>query len=237
VRAALQGITAVFSMQNVGPREVDQGLTLVNEAVIAGVRQFVHTSVTGTAEHMRFPDWGTGRWSESYWIAKWTIEEAVRGARFATYTVLRPAFLMDNFIGPKVDHMFPRLCRGEIAGALRADTVLQLISAEDVGRFAAAAISTPAPFDRQTIDLAAEAPTVAQIAGELSRQLGRTVRVIEQTPGQAMLGGLSAGWVRSQEWTNQVGYRASIDALARFPIGLISFAQWIRAHREDFNVA
>jgi len=237
LRAAMTGINGVFSMQNAVAEEVAQGLALVEEARRAGVQQFVHTSVSGTTGFEQFPDWGTGRWTESYWTAKWTIEEAVRKAGFPRWTVLRPVFMMDNFIQPKVQHMFPGLQRGEIASALKADTKLQLISADDVGHFAVAAFAVLARFTGHNIDLAAESLTVAQIAAILSEQLAHPIRVIELSPDEAVANGLFPGWVLSQEWTNVHGYRASIEALATWNISLTSFADWIKARRSQFHFA
>lgn len=237
VRAALQGVRGVFSVQLVGPHERAQGFGLVDEARRAGVPQFVHSSVTGTAQHRSFPRWGSGYWSEDYWAAKWDIEEKVRGAGFAHVTVLRPAFMMENFIPPKVNGLFPDLVRGEIATAMRRNSVLQLISAGDIGACAAASFFSPSRYHGQSIDLAAEAPTVAQIAATLSQVLGRDIRAIELTPQQALARGLHAGWVRTQEWINEVGYRAPIEALQRYPVAPTSLAAWAEAHRHDFRIA
>jgi len=232
ISRAVRGVCGVFSVQLPGPDETRQGYALIEQARSAGVQQFVHTSVTGTQHHTQFPDWGTGRWTESYWADKWAMEEAVRGAGFVHWTVLRPAFLMENFVPPKVTWMFPQLAQDELATAMRPDTVLQLVSAGDVGAFAAAALADPAPFDHRDIDLAAEAPTIAGIAASLARVLGRDIRAVQLTPEEALARGLHAGWVRSQEWTNEVGYRADIDALSRYPVALTSFDAWIKAHRD-----
>ncbi|HZR38408.1 MAG TPA: NmrA family NAD(P)-binding protein [Nevskia sp.] len=236
VRAALRGVRGVFSVQLVGPQERAQGFGLVDEARRAGVPQFVHSSVTGTAQHRGFPRWGSGYWSEDYWTAKWDIEEKVRGAGFAHATVLRPAFMMDNFIPPKVNGMFPDLARGEIATAMRPDTTLQLIGAADIGAFAAAAFAQPQAFAGHSIDLAAEAPTVAQIAATLAQVLGREIRAVELTPQQALARGLHPGWVRTQEWINEAGYRAPIEALRRYPLPLTPLLAWARAHLHDFRI-
>jgi len=235
VRAAMMGATGVFSMQNPGPLETAHGLLLVREALRAGVQHFVHTSVTGTTGHRRFPDWGTGRWTESYWLAKWEIEEAVRAAGFPHHTVLRPAFMMENFIPPKVDFLFPALRHGEIATAIHIRSVLQLVSAEDVGAFATAAFTRPQDFNGCSIDLACENPTVSQIADTLSRGLQRKIRAVALTPDEALARGQFAGWVRTQEWINEVGYQASIEALGGYGIRLTTFADWVAAHRDAFR--
>lgn len=235
LRAALAGATSVFSMQLSSASEREQGFLLINEARRAQVRQFVHTSVCGTTEFSSFPDWGKGRWSEEYWTAKWYVEEAVRHAGFAQYTILRPVFMMENFIPPKVGHMFPSLRRGEIASAFEADTKLQLVTADDVGRFAVAAISDPRRFNGENIDLAAESPTLREIVGTLSEALSRDIRLTVLSPEQAVASGLFHGWVRSQEWTNVHGYRASLEALTKYGIPLTRLETWARERRDQFQ--
>lgn len=235
VRAAMQGVGGVFSVQLPGPRERAHGFLLIEEAKRAGVAQFVHTSVTESQNHRSFPGWGTGRWTEDYWTAKWDIEERLRNAGFAHHMVLRPAFMMENFIPPKVNSMFPDLRRGEIATAIRPDTVLQLVSAEDVGAFAAAAFEHPEAFDRKSIDLASEAPRLSEIAAQLSQGLRRPIAVLELSPETLLARGQHPGWVSMQEWVNVVGYRAPIAELARYPLRLTGFADWIAGHRSEFQ--
>ncbi len=235
LQRALQGAAAVFSMQMPGPRERAHGFLLVDQARRAGVGQFVQTSVTGTAQHTQFPRWGSGHWDESYWTSKWDIEEYARRAGFPFCTVLRPAFMMENFIPPKAGFMFPDLRRGEIASALRAQSPIQLIAADDIGGYAAATIAAPERFNRADIDLAAEAPDMAGIAATLAHVLSRPVRLLELTPAQAIARGQHAGWVLSQEWINEVGYRADIAALARWNLPLTGFADWVRAHATQFE--
>ena len=83
--------------------------------------------------------------------------------------------MMENFIPSKVRFMFPELAKGVIGTAMRLDTVLQLVSAEDVGAFATAAFHNPADYSGLNIDLAAEASTIADITATLSRVLGREI--------------------------------------------------------------
>jgi uncharacterized protein YbjT (DUF2867 family) len=96
-------------------------------------------SVARCGEHTGFPQWDSGYWSRRYWSDKWDIEEAVRHAGFAHWTVLKPVFVMDNFASPKVKYMFPHLLEGRLLTALRPATRIQLVAADDVGAFACAA--------------------------------------------------------------------------------------------------
>jgi uncharacterized protein YbjT (DUF2867 family) len=232
LRAALSGAQGVFSVQLPDSSGTDaerrHGYALIEAARHAGVRHFVHTSVCEAGKHETFPRWGSQYWWEKYWTDKWDIEQAVRHAGFERWTVLKPAFMMDNFAEPKAAFMFPHLRKGRIVTALAPDTRLQLIAADDIGAFAQEAFERPELFGGCTIDLAAEALTMEEVATTLSRVLGVRIDASHVTPEEAVAAGLFEGWVRSQEWTNAVGYRADIASLSRFGIPLTSFAQWVR---------
>ncbi|HSW17216.1 MAG TPA: NmrA/HSCARG family protein, partial [Ramlibacter sp.] len=70
----------------------------------------------------------------------------------------------------------------------------------------------------------------------LTEAVGRKVVAIALTPEQALARGLHPGWVRSQEWTNEVGYQADIPALARWDVPLTSFASWARRHHSSIDI-
>jgi len=240
VAAAMQGAYGVFSVQRPDSNGTDSerrhGFTLVNEARKAGAQHFVHTSVCEAGRHSGFPRWESGYWWQKYWTDKWDIEEAVRNAGFSHWTVLRPAFMMDNFAEPKAKFMFPHLRKGKIITALLPQTRMQLIAADHVGAYAHAAIAAPAIFDRKNIELAVEALTMHEVAATLSRVLHRSVTAASVSPNEAVAAGLFAGWVRSQEWTNEVGYRADIDALEAYGVPLTTFAEWAQRHADQIII-
>jgi len=78
------------------------------------------------------------------------------------------------------------------------------------------------------------------VADALSQALGKPVSAQSVSPGQAVEAGLFAGWVRSQEWTNEVGYRADIPALTQAlgdrGIVLTPFATWIERHAAEIQI-
>src|SRR5581483_6812327 len=143
-------------------------------------------------------------------------------------TILRPAFLMENFAQPKAKFMFPDLASGEIATALHNTTRMQLIASDDVGSFARAAFHDPERYHGRNIELAAEALTMPEVARVLSEVTHRRVIAQGLTPEQALSRGLHAGWVRSQEWSNEIGYDARIADLQQYGIPLTPFSQWAR---------
>jgi uncharacterized protein YbjT (DUF2867 family) len=110
---------------------------------------------------------------------------------------------------------------------------MQLIAADDVGAFTCAAFERPEQFSGQNINLAAEALTMDDVAAELSRAIGVAVTAHSVSPEAAVTAGLHPGWVRSQEWTNDLAYRADIPALARYGVPLTSFSAWVHRQRDS----
>lgn len=237
---AIQGAYGVFSVQrpdtNGSDAERRHGYALVEAARKTGIEHFVHTSVCEAGRHTSFPRWESGYWLQKYWTDKWDVEEAVRNAGFAHWTVLKPAFMMDNFALPKAQYMFPHLRHGKIITALLPQTSIQLIAADDVGAFARAAIADPRRFDRKNIELAAQALSMEQAAATLSKVLRKQVRAQSVSPDEALAAGLFQGWVRMQEWVNEVGYRADIEALAAYAIPLTPFVEWTEQHAGEIVV-
>lgn len=241
VAAAVRGANGVFSMQ-LPPRpdapdsEQRAARILVDSAVAAGVRAFVHTSVARADEHEQFIGWHEGRWWPLYWTSKAAANEAVRSSALTSWTILKPAFMMDNFVVPKANSMFPGLAAGEIVTAMRPETRLDLIAASDIGRVAAAALCAPERFDRQEIDLAAESSTMSEVAAAIAGVTNSPVSARHLEPHQAVAAGARQGVVESQVWASVEGYKVDLDRAARRGFDLRSFADWALEHESRFVV-
>lgn len=241
---AAKGTYGVFSVQvpdaSNSDAERKHGTALIAAAKEAGVTHFVHTSVCEAGKHTGFPRWESGYWWQKYWTDKWDLEQAVQAAGFQYWTILKPAFMMDNFVQPKARHMFPHLQQGKIITALLPSTRMQLIAADDVGVLTRAALADPQRFHQKSLDLAVEALSMDEVAATLARVLGKSVSTQSVSADEAVAAGLFHGWVRSQEWTNEAGYRADIPALANelseSGIELTRFAAWIERHAKEIQI-
>jgi uncharacterized protein YbjT (DUF2867 family) len=238
--SALRDAYGVFSVQTPDMDGSDSvrrhGFGWVEAARRAGVQHFVHSSVCQVDQHTRFPRWGTGYWDEKYWTDRWEVEQAVRNAGFPRWTMLRPSFLMDNFTHAKAQHMFPDLRRGVIVTPVRPDAAVQLISGDDIGAFARAAFAEPSRFDRQAIEMASETLTMGEIAAVLSRTLHKAVTVDSVSPEEAVAAGQHPGWVRAQEWINDVRYSIDLADAASYGLPLTSFGDWVARHADEIVI-
>ncbi|TWF75344.1 uncharacterized protein YbjT (DUF2867 family) [Pseudonocardia hierapolitana] len=237
IRAA-EGARAVFSVQAPAltaegfdfAGEVAQAVNLVDGAKAAGVPQFVQTSTSGAGRHAETPGWAEGRWAGVVpsLDAKSAIQERVRAAGFSHWTILKPAFFMENFL-PSMAFLFPRGIEGGIVSVLHPGTRLSLVAVDDIGRAAAAAIAAPERFDGVELELASDYLSMTEIAEVLSRALGTRLSAPDMTEEQAVAAGMPAMGA-SHEWLNVAGQPARPQYARDLGIPLTSFEEWAQEH-------
>lgn len=238
---AMEGINAVFSVQpapgDKADQERQQAHALVGAACKAGVRQVVHSSVSNSGDFRHMTGWTDGRWDRNYWESKAAAEETIRAAGLAMHTILRPAFMMDNFALPKASWMFPDLAAGEIVTAIAPDVPMVLVAAEDIGQATAAAIEDPGRFAGQTIELAGELLTLPQIAATISQIKDAAVTARTLDADSLIARGQHSGWVQMQQWMNVVNYPARPEMAVRWGLVPTRFADWAKRHAALIQVA
>lgn len=232
IRAA-EGARAVFSVQmppftGTGfdfAGEVTQGVNLIEGAELAGVQQFVHTSVTGAGQHTEIPGWSDRAWAvEPSLTAKTAIQDRLREAGFRHWTLLKPGTFMENFL-PSLQYMFPRGIEGGLVSVLAPDTRLSLVAVDDIGRAAAAAVLAPERFDRLELELASDYLSMTEIAETLSRHLGIHLSAPDMTEAQAVAAGMPPMGA-SLEWLNVAGQPGRPHFATDLGIPVTNFAEW-----------
>ncbi|WP_019435922.1 NmrA/HSCARG family protein [Streptomyces sp. AA0539] len=228
LRRAADGARAVFSVQmpDFAARgfdgELAQGRNLVEAARAAGVPQFVHTSVSRNEA----PQWSGWAAMTPYFAAKSGIEDAVRAADFPSWTLIRPAFFMENF-EPAMEFLFPRGVAGGLVSVIKPTTRLSLVAATDVGTTAALAVADPVRFHRVELDLAGDYLPMTEIAAILSRVLDAELTAPDMTEEQATAAGMP-GMGASHELMNVAGQPARPAFAEALGIPVTGFAQWAR---------
>lgn len=228
---AATGVRAVFSVQAPDMANLNsdservQGKNLVEAAKAARVAQFVHSSVSGAGEyHRNAAGWKEGRWNEHYWESKAYTEELVRDADFKYWTVIKPAFFMENFIRPSF--LFANWVDDRFFTVLAADTRLPLVAVQDIGTAVAAVISNPEKFNKIYLELAGDYLTMTEVAEVLSDALGTKIEPPSLSPTEAREQGLMAELVNSQEWMNEVGSPARPEHAHDMGLTTIDFKTW-----------
>src|SRR5512135_2223463 len=167
---ALEGVTGVYAVQNTWEagveREEAQGKRFAELARKKGVTHYVYASVGSAHRNTGIPHFDN----------KWRIEQTVRGLKFPSYTILRPAFFMDNFASPS---FLPGLLEGKLQIGLKRATKLQMIAADDIGRFGLLAFEQHEKMNGVELDIAGDEHTMPETAEILGRAMGRTVRFVE----------------------------------------------------------
>ncbi|GJD03579.1 nmrA family protein [Colletotrichum higginsianum] len=150
------------------------------------------------------------------------IEDMVRSSSVPAWTILRPAFFMQNFTRPTCEMMFPGLAdHQELRAAYTPDTRLDLVDVVDIGVFAGEAFRRPEDFRGKALALAGESLTLAEIATRLSTISGKPVKPrylteadVEELRRQQWLP------VESFEWQREFGYQVDIDGLRQLGVPL-----------------
>ncbi|MGW1816652.1 NmrA/HSCARG family protein [Streptomyces sp. NPDC002125] len=227
---AVEGVRAVFSVQTppmTGTSvdfagELAQATHLVDAAKAAGVQQFIQSSTSGVGAHTRAAGWAEGRWAAlaDYFHTKEAILEKVRRAGFARWTVIKPAFFMENLpqLAPKGPH-------GGLLTVLKPDTELALVAVRDIGTAAAHTVLDPARFHQVELELAGDLRTMKEIARTLSAAWGVPVTAPSMTVEEALGAGMPA-WGAGHEWNNAVLQPARPAFARELGLPLTTFAEW-----------
>ncbi|RAH50513.1 NAD dependent epimerase/dehydratase [Aspergillus brunneoviolaceus CBS 621.78] len=190
LKAAMEGATAVFL--NVSPMlsdlrgEVVHAKNILNAAIASGTV----TSIVYSSVAMTGQHESFPNWGPEY-PPRWYWENK---ADIEAMLVQQKAFRT----------------------AYRPETAMTVLAAEDVGRFAAAALTDPRAYHTHEIDLGGEEIQLEFYSEEEAKALA------ERDPR-----------LYAQLWTNEVGYQVDFTALEKYPIRLTRFADYLDKHRDE----
>jgi uncharacterized protein YbjT (DUF2867 family) len=225
LKNAMSGVWGVFAVQNSHEagveKEETQGKTIAQLAREEGVSHFVYNSVAGT----------NGKTGLAHFDNKWRIEQTVRSVGFPSYTILKPVTFMDNLISEQFIKMqFPKLPQGRLETSMTPETKLQLIAAEDIGKFGFLAFERYEQMNGKTIDIAGDERTMPEMARILSHFTDMKIDYV-QVSKQYIAEVASEVWAEFEDWNNRVGYPADINALKKdYNIELTTLPEWLEQH-------
>ena len=197
--------------------EEDQGKRFAKVARDAGIRHLVYQSVASAHRDTGIPHFDN----------KWRVEQTIRELQFPSWTVIRPVFFMENLLSPWFK---PYIDQGTLAIGMKAETRLQMIAVQDIGKYGLRAFERHADLNGRAIDIAGDELTGPEAAAILSQVTGRTI-AFQSVPIEEVRKG-SEEFAIMLEWFDAVGYDANIEATSKeFGVRPTRFREWAAAQR------
>lgn len=232
IRRAMAGALGVFSVQTSSPGgeisdadEVRYGISIADLAVQAGVRHLVYTSVCSISGAEVEPT-GMGHFD-----SKREIEAHVRALPL-TWTIVRPVTFMEMLTMPGFG-----LGEGRFTFFMRPDQAMQFLAVEDVGKFVVPILADPGRFGGQTIELASDTVTGAQIGEAFSRTAGRPIGY-SRFPDDLLAANPFLGGLTALLDAGPLAGNADLDALRAINPEMQPFETWLGGSgREAFGRA
>jgi len=214
---ALDGVHGVYAVQTPYESgveaEVRQGINLIDAAKRSRITHFVYSSVGAADRRTGIP----------HFESKFRIEEHLRGTGMR-YTILRPVFFMENWLG-----MRTAIEGGALTLPLDPATRLQMVAVDDIGGMVAAAFEHPGKWQDRAFEIAGDELSMTELVQALSRAVGRDVEYRQAPWGdfEAQSGPDVATMYR---WFQDVGYSADISAVRQEYPRLTSFDRWLNVN-------
>ena len=214
LQQAMKGVYGVFSLQNYWEKgigyegEIRQAQNLAQAAKGENVRHFVQSSIAG-CDHAQ---------GVEHFESKWEIEKIV-DSLLLPRTFIRTVFYMENFL--------EKMAIPGLAGALKPNLHLHMISVEDIGWFVAESFANPAIYVGQTVNIAGDSLTVTEI-----KQVYKNV--FHKSPPSFkfpffILKVLNSEAARQFQWNNEVGWHFDIQKVKEVYPELLSFEKFLKA--------
>ncbi|KAK0738036.1 hypothetical protein B0T18DRAFT_394397 [Schizothecium vesticola] len=203
--------------------EETQAIPLIEAAVAHGVQHIVLSSVDRGGDEKSW----TNPTKIKHFYEKHNIELHLRELARAqpgkfTWTILRPVAFLDNWAPGMMGKMFSAM----IAASMKPTTKLQLVSARDIGMFAAAALTDPERWAGRAVGLAGDELTLGEAQEKFERVTGQTLPQTWTFLGSLLLW-MVADVGNMFAFFEEEGYGADIEARRR-ELPTQDFETWLR---------
>jgi uncharacterized protein YbjT (DUF2867 family) len=173
--SALKGVEKLYLVSGSAPNWVEQTKGIIDQAKYAGVKHIVRLSVFGLANRTKgFGATEIGR-------RHLEIEKYIQENGFA-YTFLRPMCFNQNIAW---HHAFEIQNQFQISSQFGPTAKVNFIDARDIAAVAAIAL-TSSGHENKIYELAGpQSLSMTEVAQILSKQLGKEIKFVDMTEGQA----------------------------------------------------
>ncbi|KAJ7022749.1 NAD(P)-binding protein [Mycena alexandri] len=237
ITAAMEGVNGVFLNTYPSFTDPTYEITTAQKFVdIARAAGTVTSFVVSTVFKVDYSsDWSSIQadypFVSMYFSSKAGVENAVRTSGF-TYTILRPGWLMHNYIGPQTQFNWPGYAdTGVLTSSYLPDFRLGHLDPADVGQFASAALLDPARFARKEIQLVKDWVTVAELAAHLSEAIGAEVKVKHRTEEESATMRKQLPTVEVQLWEPKAKNIDNSAELASYGFKLTTLKEFLQKEK------
>ncbi|KAI1145764.1 hypothetical protein F4825DRAFT_442909 [Nemania diffusa] len=236
LRDAIAGCDGLFL--NLFPSFTDQdadarqGKNILTIAKAAGVKHVIHSSGVTDMIETRFDPTSL---PAKFLNNKKIVEDAVRATGFETYTILRPAAFMANWLAPKVAMYRGLVETGIFTTALRPDTVIPYVDEYDVAAFSLAAFKDPVRFHRQEIGVASATYKTEEIMNILSKATGRQIKADYWSDEDIATKAKDDIFLQSQVGSRTMAEYFNMDDIANWGIPLHTFEEFLEREKASLE--
>lgn len=220
IKAATKGVDGVF--QNLSPtwpaeQQIKQAKNFVNAALEAGtVKSYVVSTAFYCSDRRIWGDYDPSHGLHIYYTTKSAVEDVIKQAGFPSYTILRPAWLYQNYLIPQSGYHFPELStEGLLAHVYQPNTRMPHFDAGNVGQFAAAALTEPERFNGHEIELGNENLTIQETRDLLSKAAGVEIKTRMRSKEEVIELGFKVGTLIFQQLANEKDLSIDGQALVK----------------------
>ncbi|KAJ3334988.1 hypothetical protein HDU93_006884 [Gonapodya sp. JEL0774] len=219
--------------------EIDTAKAFVSAALASGtVKNFVVSTVYNA--NIAVPDPSTYPFLAAYYRSKSGVEEVIRDAGFASYTILRPCWLNHNYLLPGASYHFPAWRSRQITVSYPTNYRQPHLDALDVGKFAAPALQGLAVYQNKEIDLVGEYLTWSDVAEKLGKAAETVVKVHYRSEKETndLLTSGTLPTIQSQVWASK-NKREEVDVKAlerEFGVTVMTLDEWLVGAKEKLKI-
>ncbi|KAH6951668.1 hypothetical protein DER45DRAFT_528830 [Fusarium avenaceum] len=203
--------------------EVRQGKGLVDESVKAGVKHFVYSSVDRGGDEQSWKDATfVPHFKTKHEIEHHLRDSTANGKSAMNWTILRPTAFMENLEPGFATKVFLTMMRDTLK-----NKALQWVATEDIGFFAAEAFLDPQTWGKQTISIAGDELTFAQLSEAFEHATGSPAGTTFSILGKALKHGVAEVGTMV-DWFRTEGYGADLKRVRELNPGAKTMEQWIK---------
>ena len=214
----------VFSIQLPGKQEIAQGKGLIDAAMAAGTKHFVYTGVDRGGDASIDSPTKVPHFKSKHEIEHHLIRVSTESKGRMSYTILRPAFFLDNLEWGFIGKVLSTAWRDYVP----ATKPLQVIDTRDIGTFGAAAFleSEKPMYHNHALSLAGDGLTFREANEIFERETGMPIPVTYGWLASVML--FLVKDVRLMfDWFSESGFNVDVGKLRGMKMGLRDFKTWV----------